>query len=294
MEAIAIVGFGDMGEQMVPHLLAAGHQVRVADIDGSRLEAARRTGATVVASAAEAARGADVIFGLVMSDDIQTAYLRNDGILAGAQPGASVLICSTTTRAHIEQVRAAAPGGVAVLDTPIVGGVKYARERTITFLVGGSTDSFERVKPVLDILGTSRYVGEFGAGVDYKLITNVAIMAAEAGLREALDLADILGRDYQTSLELMATGPMRAVVERALDVSNPRPLRRSAEDDDTLVSAVDDPARLLPISTAGRQRLWEAVDVDPEFEPDFVDLTRTTTSRAGYRRQPAITGGERR
>lgn len=283
METIAIVGFGDMGEQMAPHLIAAGHQVRVSDIEDSRLEAARRTAATVVASAAEAARGADVIFGLVMSDDIPTAYLSDDGILAGAQHGASVLICSTTTRARIEQVRAAAPSGVVVLDTPIVGGVKYAREQAITFLVGGSGDSFERVKSVLDVLGKPRNVGEFGAGVDYKLITNVAIMAAEAGLREALDLADILGRDYETSLELMAAGPMRAVVERALDVSNPRPLRRSAEDDDTLVSAVDDPARMLPISTAGQQRLWEAVDADPQFEPDFVDLTRTTTSRAGYR-----------
>ncbi|MFD6568329.1 NAD(P)-dependent oxidoreductase [Micromonospora profundi] len=280
MATIAIVGFGDMGEQLAPHLLAAGHQVRVSDISDSRLEAARRMGTTAVASAAEAARGADVIFGLVMSNDIPTAYLGDDGILVGARPGASVLICSTTTRAIVDQVRAAAPSGVAVLDSPIVGGVKYARERAITFLVGGSADDFERVKSVLDGLGRSRHVGEFGAGVDYKLITNVAIMAAEAGLREALDLADILGRDYETSLELMAAGPMRAVVERALDVTNPRPLRRSAEDDDTLVSVVEDPARLLPISTAGRQRLWEAVNVDPNFEPDFVDLTRKTTSRA--------------
>lgn len=283
METIAILGFGDMGEQMAPHLLAAGYHVRVFDIDESRSEFARSAGATVVTSAAEAARGAEVTFGLVMSDDIPAAYLGEEGIIAGAQPGASVLICSTTTRAYAEQVRAAAPEGVVVLDSPIVGGVKYARKRAITFLVGGSADGFERVKSVLDVLGKSRHVGEFGAGVDYKLITNVAIMAAEAGLREALDLADVLGRDYETALELMAAGPMKAVVERALDVSNPRPLRRSAEDDDTLVSAVDDPAGLLPISTAGRQRLWEAVNVDPEFEPDFVDLTRKTTSRSGYR-----------
>lgn len=283
MTTITIVGYGDMGEQMVPHLLAGGHHVRVFDVADSRLDAARRTGATAVASAAEAAHGAGVIFGLVMSDDIPAAYLGDDGILAGAQPGACVLVCSTTTRALVERVQAAAPSAVVVLDAPIVGGVKYARERAITFLVGGPADAFERVRPVLDHLGRSRHVGEFGAGADYKLITNVAIMAAEAGLREALDLADILGRDYATSLDLMAAGPMKAVVERALDVSNPRPLRRSAEDDDTLVSAVDDPARFLPISTAGRQRLWEAVNVDPEFEPDFVDLTRRSTSRTGYR-----------
>jgi len=117
----------------------------------------------------------------VMSNDIPTAYLGNDGVLAGAQPGAVVLICSTTTRSIVDQVHAAAPRRVVVLDTPIVGGVRYARERAITFLVGGPAEGFERVKSVLDDLGTPRYLGELGAGVDYKLITNVAIMAAEAG-----------------------------------------------------------------------------------------------------------------
>jgi 3-hydroxyisobutyrate dehydrogenase len=283
MPAIAVVGFGDMGEQFVPHLLAVGHQVRVFDIDEARREAARRAGAIVARTGAEAAHGAEVIFGLVMSDDIPAAYSSDDGILAGAEDGSSVLMCSTTTRAHAERVSAAAPSGVTVLDAPIVGGVKYARERAVTFLVGGSVEAFERVRAVLDLLGTPRHVGAFTAGVDYKLITNVAIMAAEAGLREALDLADILGRDYETSLGLMAHGPMGAVVERALDTTNPRPLRRSAEDDDTLLEAVDDPAESLPITTAARQRLWDAVNRDPGFEPDFVDLTRSTTSRRARR-----------
>lgn len=279
MSVIAVVGFGDMGEQFVPHLLAVGHQVHVFDTVESRRKLARRWGAIVAPTAAEAVRGAEVILGLVMSDDIAAAYSPRDGILAGAEAGSSVLICSTTTRSHVERIRAAAPSGVTVLDAPIVGGVKYARERAVTFLVGGSVDAFERVRPVLEILGTPRHVGEFTAGVDYKLITNVAIMAAEAGLREALDLADILGRDYEASLELMARGPMKAVVDRALDTSNPRPLRRSAEDDDTLLAAVDDPAKTLPITTAASRRLWEAVNVDPGFEPDFVDLTRRTTAR---------------
>ena len=283
---IAVVGFGDMGEQFVPHLLAAGHQVRVFDTDASRRALARRWGAIVFSTAAEAAHGAEVTLGLVMSDDIPAAYLAPDGLLAGTQDGSAVVIGSTTTRAYVEQVGAAAPRGVTVLDAPIVGGVKYARERAVTFLVGGSAAAFEQVRPVLELLGTPRHVGGFTAGVDYKLITNVAIMAAEAGLREALDLADILGRDYETSLALIANGPLQAVVERALDVSNPRPLRRSAQDDDTLLAAVDDPAAALPITTAASQRLWDAVN-DAGFEPDFVDLTRRTTARRASNRSNA-------
>jgi 3-hydroxyisobutyrate dehydrogenase len=88
---------------------------------------------------------------------------------------------------------------------------------------------------VLTTLGKVERVGAFGSGAVYKLITNALVMAAEAGLREALDLTDILGGDYATALRLFEIGPMAAVVRRALDESNPRPLRASAEDFDTLL-----------------------------------------------------------
>jgi 3-hydroxyisobutyrate dehydrogenase len=66
-----------------------------------------------------------------------------------------------------------------------------------------------------------------------------------------------------------------------LDESNPRPLRASAQDFDALLSVVDDPAR-LPISAAGRNRLWAAVEADPGHEPMFVELTRRTTALSEY------------
>ncbi|WP_405747486.1 NAD(P)-binding domain-containing protein [Streptomyces sp. NBC_01525] len=283
MTTVAIIGFGDMGEQMAPHLVAAGYEVRVSDTDPAKRERAATTGATVHATAAEAARGAQLTLGLVMSHDIPAAYLGPDGILAGASQGSLVLVCSTTTPELLNAAVSAAPGGVTVLDAPIVGGVKYARERGITFLVGAAPDVFERARPVLETLGKVRRVGEVGSGVAYKLITNVAVMAAEAGIREALDLADHLGQDYDTALDLMALGPMAAVVSRARDTTNPRPLRRSAEDDDTLLASVPDPAQQLPISHAAAGRLWNAVTAVKGFEPDFVDLTRKTTAREGFR-----------
>ncbi|MBP2367441.1 NAD(P)-binding domain-containing protein [Pseudonocardia parietis] len=226
-----------------------------------------------------------IVLGLVMSDDIPEAYLGDTGILAAADPETLVLVGSTTTPQMIEQVHAAAPAGVRVLDTPMIGGVRPAREAALTFLVGGAHEEDRRVEDVLSVLGKVRFVGERGSGVAYKLITTVAIMAAEAGIREALDLADILGKDYRVALDLMTAGPLAAVVARALDTTNPRPLRRSAEDDDALLSAVESPRTDLPISAAGAQRLWEAVTGTPGFAPDFVDLTRKTTARPVY--QPA-------
>jgi 3-hydroxyisobutyrate dehydrogenase len=74
---------------------------------------------------------------------------------------------------------------------------------------------------------------------------------------------------------------MATVVSRALDKSNPRPLRASAEDFDVLLSAIKDKS-LLPISAAGRNRLWTAVSAKSGYEPLCVDLTRKTTALRQY------------
>ena len=103
-----------------------------------------------------------------------------------------------------------------------------------------------------------------GSGVAYKLITNVVVMAAEAGLREALDLTDILGGSYQTTLDLLVRGPMAAVVKRALDRDNPRAIRDLAIDFDVLVSAGGE--ENLPISAADRRRIWAAAEAGPPTE----------------------------
>ncbi|HEY0225831.1 MAG TPA: NAD(P)-binding domain-containing protein, partial [Mycobacterium sp.] len=184
----------------------------------------------------------------------------------------------------LAEIRAQATDTVHLVDAPIVGGVRYARERSVTFLAGGTRSAIDQAEPVLTTLGKVERVGAFGSGAVYKLITNALVMAAEAGLREALDLTDILGGDYATALRLFEIGPMAAVVRRALDESNPRPLRASAEDFDTLLSVIDDEA-LLGISRAGRDRLWAAVKAEPGYEPLFVDLTRATTALPPYRRQ---------
>lgn len=283
MTAVAVIGVGDMGAEMIPHLVGAGHEVSAYDVDAGRQALARELGARTADSAAAAARGARMVLGLVMSEHLDAAFAGPDGVFAGLGKGAVAVVASTATPQEFEEIRRHAPDGIEVLDAPIVGGVRFAREQTVTFLVGGPDDAVSAVTPVLAVLGTVRPVGAAGSGMAYKLITNVAVMAAEAGLREALDLADVLGMDYETSLDLMAVGPMAAVVTRARDTTNPRPLRRSAQDNDTLLSAVTDPADVLPISTAARDRLWEAVDADPDTEPVFVDLTRKTTARRPFR-----------
>jgi 3-hydroxyisobutyrate dehydrogenase len=223
MVSVAVVGVGDMGSEMIPHLLAARFGVTAYDVDRGRLKAAVDHGARASDSPAAAAREANVVLSLVMSADIQSAHLGENGILAGLQPGAVLVIGSTTTPDIAHGIKNKVPQKAYVVDAPIVGGVRFARERSVTFLVGGTQPAVDKAEVVLSTLGKIEKVGEFGSGVSYKLITNVLVMAAEAGLREALDLTDILGGNYETALRLFGIGPMAAVVTRALDESNPRP-----------------------------------------------------------------------
>ena len=283
MVSVAVVGVGDMGSEMIPHLLAARFDVTAYDINRGRLKAAVDHGARPSDFPAAAAREANVVLSLVMSADIQSAHLGEDGTLAGLQPDAVLVIGSTTTPDILHGVKNKVPQKAYVVDAPIVGGVRYAKERSVTFLVGGTQPAVDKAEVVLSTLGKIEKVGEFGSGVSYKLITNVLVMAAEAGLREALDLTDILGGNYETALRLFGIGPMAAVVSRALDESNPRPLRASAEDFDVLLSAIKDKS-LLPISAAGRNRLWTAVSAKSGYEPMFVDLTRKITALRQYQK----------
>lgn len=282
MTTIGLIGVGDMGSAMLPHLLEAGWAVRAVDTDPVRLDAAEAAGAHRATSPADAAHTADTVLTAIMSERIMAAHRGDHGILAGLGPGATFIMTSTTTPQTFREIAGHAGEHTRLVDAPMIGGVRYAQEATLTFLAGGDEDALAQADTVLSVLGQVEHVGALGMGTAYKLITNALVMAAEVGLREALDLTDMLGADYDTALRLFGHGPMAAVVTRALDESNPRPLRASAEDFDTLLSVVEDPST-LPLSVAGRDRLWEAVNNDSGFEPMFVDLTRKTTAHPAHR-----------
>ncbi|WP_426507236.1 NAD(P)-binding domain-containing protein [Dactylosporangium sp. McL0621] len=274
------MGLGDMGSRMVPHLLRSDHRVVVFDVVRDRIDAMTALGAVAADSPAAAARDTDVVISTVMSDDIPVAHLGQDGILADMRPGAALAVLSTTTPDMLQSVASKMPAGVHLVDAPLIGGVRYASEAALTVLLAGSDDAMALTEPILRTFGDVVRVGPLGSGVAYKLITNVVVMAAEAGLREALDLADILGGSYQTTLDLLARGPMAAVVKRALDRDNPRPLRDSALDFDVLVAAGGEDN--LPISAAGRRRLWAAAEAASP-PPVFVDLTSRITALPRFR-----------
>ncbi|CAN5680446.1 NAD(P)-binding domain-containing protein [soil metagenome] len=283
MTNVGFIGLGDMGSQMVPHLVRAGIRVTVFDIDSARIEALTAVGAVGADSPAAAARESDVVISAVMSADIPAAHFGPTGIVAGLRAGAALAVVSTTTPEMLQSIASELPAGTHLVDAPLVGGVRYAAEATLTVLLAGSEEAVALAAPTLSLFGEVVRVGPLGSGVAQKLITNVVVMAAEAGLREALDLADLLGQPYETTLDLLARGPMAAVTKRALDQHNPRLLRDSALDFDTLLTVGG--ADNLPISAAGRRRLWAASETSPP--PVFFDLTTHATALPPFQTSPS-------
>lgn len=276
---ITVIGIGDMGNPMTAILARTNFDVTIWDKDPSKLVSFNDTGVKKAESLSDAVHDADLVLTSVMSYDVHELFYgegEEKGIKHFLKEDAVLIINSTIDPKEIEEIRADMPLNTQLLDSPIIGGVRYAREGKLVLIPSGPKEAFDKVEEVLNNFGTVKYVGDSGNGAKLKLITNVAIMAAEAGIREALDLADAYEMDYETIFELMKLGPLNPVINRALDETNPRPLRDSVSDDDELLKATREFIE-LPITEAGAERLRLAVEAT-DGNAEFIDITNKKTS----------------
>ena len=165
MSTVGFVGLGDMGSRMVPHLLGANHRVVVFDVIRDRLDAMTALGAVAADSPAAAAHDADVVISAVMSADIPAAHLGPQGILAGMRPGTALAVLSTTTPDMLQSIVSQMPAGVHLVDAPLIGGVRYAAEASLTVLLAGPDEAMALTEPILGIFGDVVRVGPLGSGV---------------------------------------------------------------------------------------------------------------------------------
>jgi 2-hydroxy-3-oxopropionate reductase len=231
MTRIAFIGLGNMGTPMVQHLIAAGHTVRVYVRRPEAADNARAIGAEPVNTPAEAARDAEVIFTNVTSTtDVEGVLLGPDGVVHGAvrgQPGGAVCIDHSTisavaTRRIAAQLEAA---GLEFLDAPVSGGTMGAQKATLSIMVGGKADVLERVRPLLQLLGTTiTHVGGHGAGQVAKACNQLVQVINIQGIAEAMLFARAQGTD--PSRVLAAIGPGFAG-SRMLDLEGPKMAERN-------------------------------------------------------------------
>ncbi|HZR81755.1 MAG TPA: NAD(P)-dependent oxidoreductase [Candidatus Binatia bacterium] len=206
---IGWIGTGVMGGAMCGHLLQRGHPVTVFNRTRARAEALLERGARWAATPRAVAEAADVVFTMVgFPDDVRHVVLGDEGVLAGARPGATIVDMTTSEPALAHEIAAAAAAkGVESLDAPVSGGDVGAREARLSIMVGGTATAFERVRPLFECLGrTIVHQGPAGSGQNAKMVNQILVAASMIGVCEALLYAHRAGLDLDAVLRSVSGG----------------------------------------------------------------------------------------
>ena len=208
MTQIAFIGLGNMGSGMCANLAKAGYDVRAFDLNPDAVKKAEASGAKGAPSVADAVRGADVVVSMLPAGKhVLSVYFGDDGVAAHAGPGTLFLDCSTIS---VEDAREAAgkaqAAGFPMVDAPVSGGTAAADAGTLTFMVGGPKEAFDKAKPFLDVMGKNVFhAGAAGNGQVAKIANNMLLGISMIGTCEAFNLAAKLGLDAQTFFDISST-----------------------------------------------------------------------------------------
>lgn len=197
---IGFIGLGNMGGPMAANLAAAGHDVTGFDMADVSIE-----GVSNAATVEEAANGADVVITMLPNGAIMHAVA--DQILPVMQAGAALVDSSTSDVDNTRAVAAIAEkAGIHFLDAPVSGGIGGASGGTLTFMVGGTQEGFDKVAPLFDVMGQKAVLcGEAGAGQSAKVCNNMILAGTMIVTCEAFALADKLGLDRQKMFDVVST-----------------------------------------------------------------------------------------
>ncbi|TMI88177.1 MAG: NAD(P)-dependent oxidoreductase [Bacillati bacterium ANGP1] len=197
-ERIGFIGLGIMGRPMAGHVLDAGFTVTVWNRTRSKTTPLVERGAAAAASPREVAAASDITITMVAdTPDVLDVILGPQGVAHGVRPGSVVVDMSTISPAATREVaRRLAERGAEMLDAPVSGGEKGAIDGTLSIMVGGKPEVFERVLPVFQKMGRQIvHLGESGAGQVTKACNQLVLSLTLLGVAEALTLARKAGVD---------------------------------------------------------------------------------------------------
>lgn len=205
---VAFAGLGVMGTPMAANIQRAGHQITVTDIVPAARERAAAEGLTVAETLQEAAAGADVIVAVLPDTPQVTDLVRGPGgILEIAQPGTVFVdMSSISPLATVELARELAEAGIGMVDGPVSGGFQKAISGHLSIMAGGAEEHLERVRPVLEAMGSVTHMGASGTGQATKVCNQVAVTLTMQATCEALALGSKLGVDLPRLREALLGG----------------------------------------------------------------------------------------
>ena len=208
-EKVGFIGLGIMGRGMAANLLAKGFDVAVWNRTASRADGLVEAGAARAESPAAVARACPIVITCVSdTPDVEAVVLGPEGVAEGVASGSLVIDCSTISpQATLEIAQALEAKGASMLDAPISGGSEGAEKGTLSIMVGGRAEDFERAGPYLEAMGTTiTHVGAQGAGQTVKLVNQILVVGNCVAMCEALLFAQAGGVDLRKTFDAISQG----------------------------------------------------------------------------------------
>ena len=218
MSKIGFIGLGIMGKPMSKNLIKAGYQLVVCDFNKESAAELVSLGAEEAATAKEVAEICDVIITMLPnSPHVRTVALGENGIIDGAKPGTVLIDMSSIDPMESKAIGSVlAEKGIDMLDAPVGGGEPKAIDGTLSVMVGGTKELFDKYYSLLkNMAGSVVYIGDLGSGNVAKLANQIIVAVNIAGLSEALMLAKKIGADPQLVFEAIRGGLAGSTVMEA-------------------------------------------------------------------------------
>ena len=206
---IAWIGCGVMGSHMLQHLHNGGNTLHIYNRTYEKAKALEIEGIYAYETIADCVRNADVIFTMVgYPKDVEEVYCSEEGIFANAKKNTIMIDMTTSSPTLAKKLyRQAKELGFAMLDSPVSGGDSGAKSATLSIMIGGDQDVYEKVKPLLSLMGTNLcYMGETGNGQHTKACNQIAVAGAVAAMSEAILYAQKENLDVHSMLNAIAHG----------------------------------------------------------------------------------------
>ncbi len=301
---IGFVGLGVMGTPMASHLLAAGYEVTVLDIDRDKVNrfAAEHPTAKVADTPRAVAAAVDIVITMLPSGEyVRAVALGQHGLIEGFAPGALLIDTSSSEPAFTAETAAALrERGVTTVDAPVSGAEWGAKRAELVFMVGGDAASVARGRPLFEVMGRQVFhLGPVGAGHTMKSINNTITAMTLLATSEGLALGTKLGLDPNVMVDVLneSTGMSwisqthikQRVTSRTFD--DPFKLELMVKDIRIAMELAERGAVTMPFCALGRD-LWKRAEAAAPRAASVSELVRWVEQTSGVEIRADQEGGK--
>ena len=206
MSKIGFIGTGVMGSAMINNLIKNNYQVNVYNRTPEKAKALTSIGAIFTSTIEECVKDVDYIITIVgMPNDVKEVY---DEIFKYAKKGSIAVDMTTSSPSLAKEIfEKGKEKGIDVLDAPVSGGDIGAQKGTLSIMVGGEKEAFDKLVPIFKSMGTNiNYMGKAGSGQHTKMANQIAIAGTIAAVNESIKYAKEMGLDLNEVLNAIASG----------------------------------------------------------------------------------------